>query len=264
MAATAGRPSGPASYRPILLRLYPAAWRARYGDEFLELLADRPPRLRDRLDIVAGALDARLHPQVGQAAPAEVPMRRDTSVAAIVAVGGLLLTLWAAIGASVMPRWGSGDIVGHADLLNISWFSGTIGSFVLGAALLLIAGRYDWSIGAGGAVGSVLTGIGLVLASFGGGIAALLLLGGGTALFAWRARGRIVGTVPALVLAGATFVVIAAFAWFAAGEGQETWLMWFLVAYGPAWIAFGLGIRSPEGSRYTPGSRPAALPAAGA
>jgi hypothetical protein len=47
-----------------LLRLYPEAWRARYGDEFLALLEDRPPSLRERLDIVRGALDARVDPQL--------------------------------------------------------------------------------------------------------------------------------------------------------------------------------------------------------
>jgi Rieske Fe-S protein len=47
----------------LLLRAYPADWRARYGDEFLALLADRPDRWRDAADILAGALDARLHPR---------------------------------------------------------------------------------------------------------------------------------------------------------------------------------------------------------
>jgi len=48
-----------------LVRLYPAAWRARYGVEFEQLLAERPPAVRDILDIVAGAVDARLSPQLG-------------------------------------------------------------------------------------------------------------------------------------------------------------------------------------------------------
>jgi hypothetical protein len=47
-----------------LLRLYPHAWRARYGDEFLALLEDRPPSLRERVDIVRGALDAHVDPQL--------------------------------------------------------------------------------------------------------------------------------------------------------------------------------------------------------
>lgn len=47
-----------------LLDLYPEAWRARYGAEFLALLEDRPPSLRDRVDIVRGALDAHTSPQL--------------------------------------------------------------------------------------------------------------------------------------------------------------------------------------------------------
>jgi hypothetical protein len=47
-----------------LIRLYPRAWRERYGDEFEALVAERPPTLRDRADIVRGAVDARLFPQV--------------------------------------------------------------------------------------------------------------------------------------------------------------------------------------------------------
>ena len=52
-----------------LVGLYPRAWRDRYEDEFLALLAERPPDPLDRLDIVRGAIDARLHPQV-QGSPA--------------------------------------------------------------------------------------------------------------------------------------------------------------------------------------------------
>ena len=46
------------------LRLYPRPWRDRYGEEFEELLAQRPPSVRHRLDIVRGALDAHLHPEL--------------------------------------------------------------------------------------------------------------------------------------------------------------------------------------------------------
>ena len=50
-----------------LVRLYPAAWRARYGAEFEVLLAERSPSMRDLLDILLGALDARLSPQIASA-----------------------------------------------------------------------------------------------------------------------------------------------------------------------------------------------------
>ena len=47
-----------------LVSLYPAAWRARYEAEFHELIAERAPSRVERFDIVRGALDAHLHPQV--------------------------------------------------------------------------------------------------------------------------------------------------------------------------------------------------------
>jgi len=47
-----------------LVALYPRTWRDRYEDEFLALLSERPPDPLDRIDIVRGAIDARLNPQV--------------------------------------------------------------------------------------------------------------------------------------------------------------------------------------------------------
>jgi hypothetical protein len=42
------------------VRLYPAQWRARYGDEFLALVEDARPRWRDVWDVLRGALAMRL------------------------------------------------------------------------------------------------------------------------------------------------------------------------------------------------------------
>ncbi len=55
-----------------LLRLYPRAWRQRYEAEFLAMLEDRPPSLRDRIDILRGAIDARLNLQVRTAVASSV------------------------------------------------------------------------------------------------------------------------------------------------------------------------------------------------
>ena len=48
----------------FLLRLYPKSWRARYGDELAEILDAQPPSLGLFVDVLAGALDARLHPRL--------------------------------------------------------------------------------------------------------------------------------------------------------------------------------------------------------
>jgi hypothetical protein len=47
-----------------LVRLYPKRWRMRYGDELEAMLEQTPSSPRIVLDLVAGALDAHLNPQL--------------------------------------------------------------------------------------------------------------------------------------------------------------------------------------------------------
>jgi hypothetical protein len=46
--------------RSLLIRLYPARWRARYSDEFEAILEARPLGPYDVADVLLGALDAQL------------------------------------------------------------------------------------------------------------------------------------------------------------------------------------------------------------
>jgi len=73
-----------------LIRLYPAAWRARYGAEFEALLADRPATVRDRVDIVLGALDARLSPQLRSAPVVRRAHAMDRLAGGAAIAGGLI------------------------------------------------------------------------------------------------------------------------------------------------------------------------------
>jgi hypothetical protein len=79
-----------------VVRLYPGAWRRRYGDELAAHLADRPPGWLDRLDLLRGALDAHLHPIVPPAWPV-----------AAAAIGGIAWTFAGAValGQPVPPDW---------------------------------------------------------------------------------------------------------------------------------------------------------------
>jgi len=52
----------------ILLRLYPRAWRDRYGDEFLATVGDDALHVQQMIDIVMGAIDAWLSLDVRRAA----------------------------------------------------------------------------------------------------------------------------------------------------------------------------------------------------
>jgi len=47
-----------------MLRLYPAPWRERYGEEFGSVLASQHASAGLIMDVLAGAIDARLHPQI--------------------------------------------------------------------------------------------------------------------------------------------------------------------------------------------------------
>ena len=47
-----------------LLGLYPRGWRRRYGAELRTVLEAEPPTLRGVLDVLCGALDAHLHPDL--------------------------------------------------------------------------------------------------------------------------------------------------------------------------------------------------------
>jgi hypothetical protein len=78
-----------------ILRLYPRAWRERYGDELVVLLEERPASPVDQLDLIRGALDARLHPQVPGSATApdkEIPVNQRL-LGAMAAIGGIAWTV---------------------------------------------------------------------------------------------------------------------------------------------------------------------------
>lgn len=55
-------PARPSALVRAILRAYPRAWRDRYEHELAAMLAVRPPSGGQVLDLVRGALDARLHP----------------------------------------------------------------------------------------------------------------------------------------------------------------------------------------------------------
>jgi hypothetical protein len=55
-----------------LLRLYPAPWRRRYGEEVAGMIAGRRFSFGIAIDLVAGAIDVWLHPSVTLAAASAV------------------------------------------------------------------------------------------------------------------------------------------------------------------------------------------------
>lgn len=90
--------------RSLLLRCYPARWRARYGDEFEAILDERPLGPFDVADILLGALDAQLRLRgrgAGVAQGRELSMSlRIGGFAAI--LGGTVLATSIALGMGVV------------------------------------------------------------------------------------------------------------------------------------------------------------------
>jgi hypothetical protein len=106
-----------------LVRLYPRAWRARYGDEFAALIAERPPTLADRIDIVRGAVDARLHPQtvVGDPEPEPQPWTHRIPGVLTLSAGVALSVAVVSIASSRNgDDWGdAGTLLGLAPMLML-------------------------------------------------------------------------------------------------------------------------------------------------
>ena len=243
MAAIGRRrdPAGRSSELPILIRLYPGAWRARYGDEFVELLAARPPRVGDQFDIVRAAIDARLHPQVIEAPARRAATAGDRVLAlAAVAVGALFST-WAGIIVAISPRWGEGGTVGN-DLLGLSYGLGLLGAVVAMAVLLGLIYRHIDDLRSIGTLGALVAAAGFFTMTGNSGAPALVLIVFGTVGMSpglARAVGR---PVTAFVL-GSTLLLASAMLGFVGSGGQELVWLWMLAGYGPAWMLLGVSLR---------------------
>jgi len=224
------------------VRLYPRAWRERYGAELEALLEARPPTLGDRLDLIRGALDARVDPQVGSSAPERQRSPRDAWTRVSIIVGGALLWAWALGLALLMTPW-SGREPEPGPFLFIVPAVGLVGAIATAGALLGLALVHESAVGRLGAVGAATTALALVLMPVGGGMAGVVLLLGGTVIFCVAFASRVVSRGAALVPLIATVVLVGGITAFIVGEGQDVRLVWFAVAYGPAWVVFGLALR---------------------
>ncbi len=91
--------------RSLLIRCYPARWRARYGDEFEAILVERPLGPFDVADILLGALDAQLRLR-GHGATTE----HERGFTMTLRIGGFAAILGAAL-VSLALLLGSGALV---------------------------------------------------------------------------------------------------------------------------------------------------------
>ena len=197
-----------------LLCWYPKEWRARYGDEFMELLVadleERPHSLHRSLDIARGGLIARSASAGlgGQPLdPDEAPRR------SLVAIGGALsifvvfaLAMWAQL--TIGWQWSPPNTVGT----SLAMFVMSAAIVAVGVLLLAAAVPIMWSLGRGlwrGRAGQLLPPLLLVV----GGIAVLVVgthhfANGwpGTGGHAWGRQGIVPGGVAAYAWASTLFV----------------------------------------------------------
>jgi len=240
-----------------LIALYPTAWRARYELELRALLEARPPSFRDRVDLVRGALDARLHPQLLDGRAADVDMAPEGRAPGLAAVAGGLT--WLVL--SVVVGLAAGDRM-DVDLTSLFWLALFLMTISLIGPLPAVRAR---QIRRGLAAWGILFGLALLLPWDLKGWSALPLVavsaGGLLALAALRAglstglRWLAVGlgfVIPFLVLGAGSMGFIDA------GPASD-WIQGLVIApYGVAWVLLGIlmvrrGAASGAASRSTSG-----------
>jgi hypothetical protein len=243
----------------LLLRFYPAPWRARYGDEFAALLEERPLGPFDVADVLLGALDAQLHLRgLGAASQHQKGFAMSLRIGGYAAIlGGLLWLIVLAANAinngaeSGVPWIGPVIVVATITtlvaLVGLSAFQArqypvlTWAAFAIpaagaviglfGFAAMVVLGNSD-AIVAGVSVW-VISSVGLMT----------LLVGSGLfALATWRAR-SLSRAAAGLLLAGA-ITTVAGLVGVSGSLVPETLLPLLIVAtvlvFPAGWIALGV------------------------
>jgi hypothetical protein len=221
-----------------LLGLYPRAWRDRYGLEFQALMEARAPSLRDRIDIVLGAADARLHPQV-RAAPDErwQPSKGARLTGVSVILAGLGWLAWLGLILRDFRGWGAG-MPPNADLMVLLAFAGFL---VLAIATAAIAATFQRWMDPLGMLGAVLAVPGFGFTAFGGGMSIVVAFLG-IAVLAWAMAGRAIPAWLSVAWIGATLLAAVAMIAFVAGNGRDVGLLALGLPFGVAFLIVGMVI----------------------
>ena len=220
-----------------LLRLYPPAWRERYEAEFEALLQERPIRWRGSIDLLLGAIDARLHPELFGTTRQPWTHRLPGFLAT---TAGLLWTGYFVRLLTLRPNEEWGESIGFAVLLMFVVVPGDytlpylkrIGIITGAIVIAMVLGRIlPWNVADG-------------LLNLTAGITAWLLVGAGMlTLAAIRAqvgaRGRWVLLGAAVLLPAIVGIpILGGFGSGGAGGMVATFIA--LMPYGLAWTFLGL------------------------
>jgi hypothetical protein len=222
-----------------LLRLYPLSWRERYGEEFLALISERPPSLADRVDIVRGSVDARLHPQL----PGP---DRAVDRSGFAPLGGLVLLVAAVwIGANGPVQYDAYGTYRDGSAALLPFFAATtlllLGIYRLmkrlppgsrgarACASVAIGTGTLWSIMPWWAVAGVPFFLAILGFALGAGRAGVL------------SRWLIIGLVAVLVVPIALFAAMAVLPWYAFRQSGLSLLV-ILAPLGGLYLLVGLGL----------------------
>jgi hypothetical protein len=147
----------------LLLAVYPAAWRRRYGEEFRAVLESRPLGPFDVADVLLGALDARLMPRRHAAAAGldggHVVLLRIGGLGAV--IGGILFFVGLAGASGLAGSDGPWLVV--AGLGTIGLLAALVG---LSAFQAYRTPKLAWAAFAIPAIGTLLSILGMVGMAF--------------------------------------------------------------------------------------------------
>lgn len=144
----------------LLVRLFPAGWRARYGDEFEALLDERPLGPFDVADVLLSAIDSHVRSRAGsraagQARGAAMTLRSG----GIAAILGGVLWLGSLVGASTtQPADGQPWLT----LFIVALFALVVAMIGLSADQGRQKPRLIWAAVAVPIIGAVISAVGLV------------------------------------------------------------------------------------------------------
>lgn len=260
----------------LLLRLYPARWRDRYGDEFATVLDERPLGPFDVADVILGALDAHLHLRgLGAASEHRKGFAMSLRIGGYAAIVGGILWFLVLAGNAINDGRDTGS-----PLLGFAIVGSTVATLVALVGLSAFQARrhpvLTWAAFAIPALGAVIGLLGyasIVLtgdsdAVLIGGISpwmvgsiGLITMVFGSSLFAvatWRARSLSRGASGLLAI-GALLVVVALLGVGSGGLSAPVAIIPVIAAiaaFPAGWIALGvsaLRVGSPQAAA-TPGA----------
>ena len=240
----------------FLVRLYPARWRARYGEEFRAILEERPLGPFDVVDIVLGALDARLRMR---GAGATI----NGSVSMSLRIGGYAAIIGGALTATGIVA-GIGLVDVDASVAGLMFITGSAALIVALAGLSAFQARVhpvlSWTALVAALVGTVLILGAIAMSELGGDwlsgafAAGAIAVFGGSTLFALVTFRTAALSRGAAVLLGVGSVTTA-IAGFGGNALPPVFLILAAIAFTLGW--FALGVHAVRIDRPAPAVKPA-------